>query len=103
MQLGTTPRFVIVALALIAGCAAIPAAGSAATGDDISLAINFGMNNGSPIPGTTAKGLNFNLFFNVATTAGVIQPITLTVGLPSGLHWGAVAPTAADGCQGTAP
>jgi len=96
--------FVIVALALVAGFAALPAAAApAATGDDISLAIHFGDQEGRPIAGTTANGLHFILFFDVATTTGLIQPVTLTVGLPSGLHWGANAPSPADGCQGTAP
>jgi hypothetical protein len=30
--------------------------------------------------------LNFQLFFNVDTTVGIVQPVTLTVGLPNGLH-----------------
>ena len=100
----TISRLALVVLVLIAACVgALVGSGSAATSDDISLGINLGEPNGSPIPGTTADGLNFILFFNVATTTGLIQPVTLTVGLPAGLHWGAVAPTPSDGCQGTAP
>lgn len=96
--------FVIALVALAAGLFALPAAaGPAATGDDISLAIHFGTTQGRPIPGTIANGLHFNLFFDVATTTGLIQPVTLSVGLPSGLHWGANAPVPADGCRGTAP
>jgi hypothetical protein len=96
--------FVIALVALVAGLVALPAAaGPAATGDDISLAIHFGDNEGRPIAGTTANGLHFNLFFDVATTTGLIQPVTLSVGLPSGLHWGAIGPAPSDGCQGTAP
>jgi hypothetical protein len=64
----------------------------AATGDDISLGIRFGDAQGRPIPGTTANGLHFILFFDVATTTGLIQPVTLSVGLPTGLHWRANAP-----------
>ena len=95
---------VIALVVLVGGLFALPAAAaSAATGDDISLEIHFGDKEGRPIAGTTADGLQFILFFDVATTDGLIQPVTLSVGLPSGLHWGANGPASSAGCQGTAP
>jgi hypothetical protein len=73
------------------------------SGDDVILGIHFGDKEGRPIPGTVATGLHFLVFFDAASTSGVVQPVTLTVGLPSGLHWGQIAPQPSDGCQGTAP
>lgn len=98
-------RMVLIgALLLVAGLAVVPTgSGATASGDDVILGIRLGERDGAPIPGSTANGLNFIIFFDVAATDGVIQPVTLAVELPAGLHWGAVAPQPSDGCHGTAP
>lgn len=85
------------ALALLAVPAAQPA-NERATDDDVSLGILL-VRNGQVVPDTTTRGLSFGLGFWVNDTATHLQDVTLTLTLPSGLHWGNKAPDAADGCS----
>jgi hypothetical protein len=92
------PSAILAALALVVlGAAFPPAAAGRLADDDVILTVGFRNASG------TTTGPSFKLDFNVETTAGVIQPVTLTVTLPDGLRWGADAPDPTEGCQGTAP
>jgi hypothetical protein len=93
--------FAVLSLGVLAATFA-QLASAAEGGDDVILTMQVGQN-GHPSSTTKTTGLNFQLFFNVDTTVGIVQPVTLTVGLPNGLHWGADGPDPADGCRGTAP
>jgi hypothetical protein len=83
---------------VLTAAAASPARGQAPA-DDVSLAVGLQM---SPSPGVTTS-LNFQIFVEVASSAGVEQGITVTIALPAGLRWGADGPDPSEGCTGTQP
>jgi hypothetical protein len=56
----------------------------------------------SPTPGVTTS-LSFQIFLEVASSAGVEQRFTATIALPTGLRWGADGPDPSEGCTGTQP
>jgi hypothetical protein len=87
----------LVAIVLTAAVAS-PARGQAGA-DDVSVAAGLQM---SAMPGV-ATSLNFPIFVEVASSAGVEQRFTATIGLPAGLRWGADGPDPSEGCTGTQP
>lgn len=80
------------------GAVALPARGQAAA-DDVELGVALQM---SQSPGVTTS-LNFKILVEVASSAGVEQRFTVTIGLPAGLRWGADGPDPSEGCTGTQP
>jgi hypothetical protein len=67
--------------------------------DDVSVAVGLQM---SQSPGQTTS-LNFKIFVEVPSAAGVEQRFTATIRLPAGLRWGADGPDRTEGCTGTEP
>jgi hypothetical protein len=95
----------VAAFAMFGAAAAAPSDARQAADDDVFLKIEMGdAHGGVPAPGrTTSKGLGFQQFFEVDTTNGVIQPVTLNVSLPAGLHWAPGTLQSNDGCQDNTP
>ena len=81
------------ALVLPAGTSGVPAA------DDVS--IHVFLHEGNLM--TTTNGLAFDIVAEVESASGVVQRITIQIGLPSGLSWGVDGPDPGEGCTGTAP
>lgn len=67
--------------------------------DDVSIQVFLHEGNLT----TTTNGLAFDIVAEVESASGVVQRITIEIGLPSGLSWGADGPDPGEGCTGTAP
>ena len=77
-------------------------AGASPDADDLSLRVQLARGfNGTQDTKTT--GLNFRIAVVVDSSSGVPQTITMTIGLPAGLHWGNDGPDPSEGCDGTSP
>jgi hypothetical protein len=83
----------LVALVFTAAIAS-PARGQAGA-DDVTVAVGLQM--------SSMPGLNFQIFVEVVSSAGVEQGFTATITLPAGLRWGADGPDPSEGCTGTQP
>jgi hypothetical protein len=87
------------AIAVLAASFAPSAAGE--SGDDVSLAIQLAAHHQPTAD--TSTGPSFEVAYIINPEVGLSQTVTLTVGLPDGLRWGADPPDPGEGCRGTAP
>jgi len=85
------------------------AAPARAAADDVSLVVCLsasgpGGQAGCLLNVTTTNQLTFGIVLVARSSAAVIQPVRLTIQLPTGLAWATgLGPTAAEGCTGTSP
>jgi hypothetical protein len=94
----------VAAVSLLTALAA-PAAGRLAA-DDVSVRVSLATTGSTGIgftSGTKTSSLSFKIGADIESASGVVQTITLRIGLPQGLAWGADAPDPTEGCTGTAP
>lgn len=100
-MLGSRHLLPLTALGLMALAVSFAPSAAGAPEDDLSLAIQLAAHY-QPIP-DTSTGPSFEVAYSVTPKVGLTQRITLTVGLPDGLQWGADGPDPGENCQGTAP
>jgi hypothetical protein len=104
VRLRSAPCFAI--LVALVGVMTPGSASGRAAADDVSVVVQLGVRapgGVSPTIETRTNGLDFIIVVTVNSQTGVLQPVTVTIGLPEGLRWGADAPDPSEGCAGTAP
>jgi hypothetical protein len=97
-------------MSTVAGVSLLTALAATATGrlaaDDVSVRVGLATTGSSGLgftSGTKTSSLRFKIGADIGSASGVVQTITLRIGLPQGLAWGADAPDPTEGCTGTAP
>jgi len=99
-------RLAILVTMIVASLVLLPS-GSARPADvDVSVRVSlgtFGPGGVGPTNETRTERRNFIIVVSVDTLSPVLQDVTVTIGLPDGLRWGADDPDPSEGCTGTAP